>query len=199
MPLHSMAGRVLRALVGVVLPSVLMLLAVAGPSSAAEPGAEKLFDPIANVLTHPRCINCHQVARPAQTDISIPHIQQVVRGASGTGSATLQCAACHQDRNSADGRVPGAPHWHLAPVGMAWEGLTRAQICRQLKDPERNGGRKTPEQVIEHMRVDPLVLWAWNPGAGRSMPSITHAQFLDRLEAWAKAGMPCPQERSAGR
>lgn len=154
--------------------------------------AEELFDPIAGVLQHPRCLNCHMAERPFQKDSPIPHAQMVVRGANGNGSPALQCAACHQDRNSADGQVPGAPHWHLAPVSMVWEGLTRARICRQLQDPKRNGGRKTPEQVIEHMKVDPLVLWAWNPGAGRSTPSLTHAQFVERLETWARAGMPCP-------
>jgi hypothetical protein len=35
-----------------------------------------------------------------------------------------------------------------------------------MKDPERNGGRRTGDEVIEHMKVDPLVLWAWDPGAG---------------------------------
>lgn len=159
------------------------------------PLPEHPFDPVARVLQHPRCLNCHMVERPFQKDTPVPHAQMVVRGANGTGAATLQCAACHQDKNTADGKVPGAPHWHLAPVSMAWEGLTRAQICRQLKDPVRNGNRKTPEQVIEHMRVDPLVLWAWSPGAGRSTPSITHAQFVELLERWAKAGMPCPDSR----
>lgn len=167
----------------------------AGVDAASPPSTEKLFDPIASVLTHPRCLNCHQATRPGQTDQSIPHIQQVIRGASGTGSPALQCAACHQDKNSADGRVPGAAHWHMAPVSMAWEGLTRAQICRQMKDPQRNGGRKTPEQVVEHMRTDPLVLWAWAPGGDRSTPTISHAQFLRRLDDWAKAGMPCPGDK----
>ena len=173
----------------------------AGGNAAAPagPSAEKLFDPVASVLTHPRCLNCHQDQRPAQTDASIPHLQQVIRGAHGTGAATMQCAACHQGQNSADGRVPGAAHWHLAPLSMSWQGKTRAQICNQIKDPERNGGRKTPEQVIEHMRIDPLVLWAWNPGNGRSTPSITHEQFLQKLDAWAKAGMPCPGDKSAAK
>src|SRR3954471_4924327 len=32
--------------------------------------------------------------------------------------------------------------------------------------PERNGGRRTGEEVVEHMKSDPLVFWAWSPGAG---------------------------------
>lgn len=104
----------------------------------------------------------------------------------------MQSSACHQEKNTADGKVPGAHGWHMAPLSMVWEGLTNAQICRQIQDPKRNGNRKAPEEVIEHMRTDPLVLWAWEPGAGRSMPSITHDQFIERLELWARAGMPCP-------
>jgi hypothetical protein len=30
-------------------------------------------------------------------------------------------------------------------------------------DREKNGNRVTPEQVIDHMSVDPLVAWAWDP------------------------------------
>jgi len=156
------------------------------------PSPEALFDPIGSVLQNPRCLNCHMVERPFQKDTQIPHAQMVVRGATGTGAPTMQCAACHQEKNSADGKVPGAPHWHLAPLSMAWEGLSRAQICRSIKDPVKNGDRKTLEEVIEHMKVDPLVLWTWNPGAGRSTPSISHEEFVKGLEAWAAVGAPCP-------
>jgi hypothetical protein len=37
-------------------------------------------------------------------------------------------------------------------------------MCEQMKDPACNGGRHTAEQIIEHMKTDPLVLWAWTPG-----------------------------------
>jgi len=76
---------------------------------------------------------------------------------------------------------------------MLWEGRTKQQICEQMKDPARNGGRRTGEEVIEHMKVDPLVLWAWNPGAGRTTPPLSHEKFVEALEAWVGAGMPCPQ------
>lgn len=152
-----------------------------------------LFDPIASVVTHPRCINCHQVDAPRQTDAVRLHRQRVVRGADGHGSVALQCSACHQTSNSPDGKVPGAPHWHLAPLSMNWAGLTNGQICEQLKDPRRNGDRRTPEKVIEHMRDDKLVLWAWEPGADRTKPPLSHADFMKALHAWEVAGLPCPQ------
>lgn len=159
------------------------------------PSPEKLFDPIASVLTHPRCINCHQAQAPKQKDTSITHLQKIVRGADGHGAPTMQCTACHQAKNSADGKVPGAPGWHLAPLSMSWEGKSRAQICQQIKDPARNGKRKTPHEVVEHMSVDPLVLWAWNPGGDRSTPYVSHEKFVEFLETWSKAGMPCPEEK----
>jgi hypothetical protein len=113
----------------------LALLAAAGASISAhaqEPAASgtTLFDSIASVLQHPRCMNCHTVTQfPRQKDAGIRHTQLVVRGADGHGASALQCEACHQASNSADGKVPGAPHWHLAPLSMGWEGLTRVQIC----------------------------------------------------------------------
>jgi hypothetical protein len=38
---------------------------------------------------------------------------------------------------------------------MAWEGKTLSQICAQIKDPARNGGR-TLQQLAEHIGEDHL-------------------------------------------
>jgi len=65
-----------------------------------------------------------------------------------------------------------------------------ATICEQMKDPARNGGHSTGEAVIEHMKSDPLILWAWNPGT-RTTPPLSHEKFVVALEAWVHAGMPC--------
>jgi hypothetical protein len=172
-----------------------------GADSAAPRKADtSLFDPVASVVMHPRCINCHQIDWPRQTDRGIRHAQNVVRGTGGKtdrdgghGYPTLQCTTCHQASNTAETRVPGAPHWQLAPLAMRWEGLSKAQICNALKDADSNGHRHGSEEVIEHVKTDPLVLWAWNPGAKRTRPPLSHPQFVEALETWAKAGMPCPE------
>jgi hypothetical protein len=52
-----------------------------------------------------------------------------------------------------------------------------------MKDPTSNGGRRTGEEVIEHMKSDPLVLWAWSPGGGRTTPPLSHPVFIASLEA----------------
>jgi hypothetical protein len=163
------------------------------PSHAAPAADPALFGPIASVLTHPRCINCHQDQSPRQTDAKILHQPLVVRGADGHGAPTQQCQTCHQTANTAGGFVPGATGWGLAPLSMLWEGRTSAQICEQIKDPARNGGRHSGEEVIEHMKVDPLVLWAWTPGAGRTTPPLSHEKLVEALEVWVRAGMPCPR------
>src|SRR5262249_54065378 len=122
-------------------------------SQAAPTANPVLFDRIASVLMHPRCINCHQDDSPRQTDKKIRHQPLVVRGVDGHGAPTQPCQTCHQATNTADGFVPGVATWHLAPLSMLWEGKTKAQICEQMKDPERNGGRRTGEAVIEHMKT----------------------------------------------
>jgi hypothetical protein len=157
-------------------------------AQAADPGS---FDPIASVVMHPRCMNCHQVDSPRQTDAAIRHQPLVVRGRDGHGAPTQTCQTCHQATNTADGFVPGVATWRLAPLSMKWEGLSAEQICEQMKDPARNGGRRAGEDVIEHMKADPLVLWAWTPGAHRTTPPISHQKFVEALEAWVRAGMPC--------
>ena len=171
--------------------------AAPAPAPPAAPSGHQLFDPIAGVLMGPRCINCHMVDAPHQKDTMVKHAQLVVRGKDGKGAATMQCVACHQATNSRDGKVPGVPGWHLAPVSMSWEALTKAQICQSIKDPSKNGARKDMDAVVEHMRTDPLVLWAWSPGGTRTTPVMSHAEFVKRLEAWAAAGGPCPGDKPA--
>jgi hypothetical protein len=171
------------------------LLAIAsggGESTSTAPSAPSAaFDAIASVLTHPRCLNCHQDQSPRQGDARTVHQPLVVRGKDGHGAPTQPCQTCHQATNTAGGFVPGVADWRLAPLSMLWEGRTQEQICEQMKDPERNGGRRTGEQIIEHMKTDPLVLWAWAPGVGRTPPPISHEEFVEVLEAWVKVGMPC--------
>lgn len=172
---------------------VVLSLAACSRSEAARTADAEPFDPVASVVMHPRCINCHQEESPRQTDAKILHQPLVVRGRDGHGAPTLPCQTCHQATNTADGFVPGVATWHLAPLSMLWEGLTKRQICEEMKDTARNGGRRTGEEVIEHMKVDPLVLWAWAPGKDRSVPPLSHEAFVAALEVWVRAGMPCQQ------
>jgi len=176
----------------IVAPLIVGLLALAGDGSESAPAAPPAtFDPIASVLMHPRCLNCHQDQSPRQGDARTVHLPLVVRGKGGHGAPTQPCQTCHQSTNTADGFVPGVATWQLAPLSMLWEGRSAPQICEQMKDPARNGGRHKAEQIIEHMKTDPLVLWAWSPGIGRTTPPLTHEKFVEALEAWVKAGMPC--------
>jgi hypothetical protein len=176
-----------------VVPFILVLSLASGRSATAQAAAPAPFDPVASVVMHPRCMNCHQDESPRQTDAATIHRPLVVRGKDGHGVPTQPCQTCHQATNSADGFVPGVTTWHLAPLSMKWEGRTKVQICEQMKDPARNGGHRTGEEVIEHMKVDPLVLWAWAPGKDRSVPPLSHEAFVTALEVWVRAGMPCPQ------
>jgi hypothetical protein len=151
-----------------------------------------LFQEAGKVLTHPRCVNCHPRGdRPFQTDLMRPHQPVVVRGADGHGVPTLQCATCHHNANFDPARVPGDPHWHLAPASMAWERMSAGQICEQLKDPARNGKRDL-QAILKHVREDSLVGWGWNPGADRTPAPGTQAQFADLIAAWIDTGAHCP-------
>jgi hypothetical protein len=144
------------------------------------------------VLTHPRCTNCHPAGdRPHQGDNARLHQPPVTRGADGHGLEAMRCNTCHQKANFEPGRMPGHPEWHLAPREMAWEGKTVGEICEQIRDPARNGGRKV-EDLIDHIGKDTLVGWAWKPGFGRSPAPGTQAQAGALVEAWVKTGAACP-------
>jgi hypothetical protein len=87
--------------------------------------------------------------------------------------------------------VPGHPLWHLAPRSMAWQTKSLGQICAQIKDKKRNGG-KSLAQIHEHMAQDSLVGWAWNPGSNRTPAPGTQEQFGKLIEAWIENGASCP-------
>jgi hypothetical protein len=151
-----------------------------------------LFTELGKVLTHPRCVNCHPAGdRPRQGENGRLHQPPVERGADGHGLAAMHCSICHQQANFDPGRVPGDPDWHLAPREMAWEGKTLGQICAQIKDPERNGGRSL-EELAHHIGTDHLVGWAWAPGFGRRPAPGTQKEAGALIEAWAKTGAVCP-------
>jgi hypothetical protein len=150
------------------------------------------FVELGKVLTHPRCVNCHPAGdRPRQGDESRLHQPPVARGADGHGLAAMRCSSCHQGANFDPGRVPGHPEWHLAPREMAWEGKTLGEICAQIKDRERNGGRSL-EDLVHHIGSDTLVGWAWSPGPGRRPAPGTQKQAGALVDAWVKSGAMCP-------
>jgi hypothetical protein len=151
-----------------------------------------LFTEAGKVLQHPRCVNCHPADdRPRQGIDSRLHQPAARRGPNNHGVAGMNCNACHHDGNFDAARVPGHPDWHLAPLSMAWLGRSLGEICTQVKDPERNGG-KTLDQIAHHMAEDSLVGWAWAPGAGRQPAPGTQRQFGELIRGWIDSGAECP-------
>lgn len=160
----------------------------------ADPKARSiaLFEEAGKVIQHPRCLNCHPRSdRPTQGDEKVPHIPKVVRGKAGEGVPGMHCGSCHHDQNYEASGVPGSAHWKLAPPEMAWEGLSLGDICRQIKDPQRNGSR-TLDEIVHHMTHDELVGWGWHPGGRRTPVPGTQAQFGKLIEAWVADGAYCP-------
>jgi hypothetical protein len=174
----------------------LRVRASAGPQADQENSAKSLraFREVASVLTSPRCLNCHVPDDgPLQGDDDHPHAMNVKRGADGKGSAALRCFACHQSENAAVLHgPPGAADWQLPPpkTPMAWKGLSTGELCRTLKDPAKNGNRSL-QDLIGHMDTS-LVRWAWNPGPGRTLPPLSHDEFVSRLKEWIETGAACP-------
>ena len=163
--------------------------------SGDEERAAALFGEISKVLLHPRCANCHpKSGGPTQGDDMRPHVPPVVREA-GMGAAGMECATCHGTENvtfaSMEGSIPGAQPWLLPPESMGWQGSTPAELCAQIKDQDRNGGR-TLEDLVEHNSRDHLVNWAWNPGEGRTPAPGDQATLGALTAAWVEAGAHCP-------
>jgi hypothetical protein len=159
-----------------------------------------LFGEMAKVITGPRCMNCHPAGdHPLQDDDQHIHMPTAFRGDANAGVPGLPCASCHTDHNftltagaASYQSIPGHPRWSLAPPEMAWEGKSVSEICRQIKDPARNGGR-TLALLHDHIAKDDLVAWAWNPGPGRKPAPGTQQQLGQLVQAWIDTGAECPQ------
>lgn len=158
--------------------------------------SKALFIEASRVFMHARCLNCHPNGDvPHQGKNMALHNPPVLRGPHDQGVVGMECTSCHQDRNQELAFVPGAPHWALAPIAMAWVGKTPQEICEQIKDPKRNGG-KSLAQIVEHNAHDELVGWGWNPGAGRDPAPGTQAEFGAIVAAWVETGAECPAKEA---
>jgi len=155
------------------------------------------FKKVYKVLMSPRCMNCHPIGdAPLQGDLSLPHTMNVQRGKDGKGLFALKCANCHQPENS-DGEhsPPGNPNWHLPPADMkmVFEGKSPRDLAAQLLDPKRNGHKQKKDLII-HVSTDKLVVGCWNPGMGRTLPPMGHAEFVACFKAWIDNGAYLPDK-----
>ncbi|MGX9355759.1 hypothetical protein ACS3SW_11570 [Roseobacteraceae bacterium S113] len=133
------------------------------------------FGRIYEVTSHPRCSNCHVGADniPMWSGPSYgrtrPHGMNINAGESRIGAEYLLCETCHAYNEGANDGPHMAPQvamsWQLAPVEAEWFGKSSDEICNQLRDPERNGGRDMME-LASHLDHDLILHWAWNPGVG---------------------------------
>jgi hypothetical protein len=161
-------------------------------SSISDPGerSRAIFAEAAKVLTHPRCLNSPPAGdRPTQANDIHPHEPFVLRD--------LPCVTCHTDCNftlherASYQSIPGHPRWMMAPIEMAWQGKSIGEICQQLKDRDRNGGRDLA-LLHEHLAHDDLVAWGWQPGAGREPAPGNQALLGELIQAWIDTGAQCP-------
>lgn len=180
---------------------------VAPPEAGSVSTADGLaaWDKVYQVLSHPRCANCHTGPdnRPMWSGPEFatpgPHGMNIDAGDSRMGAETLVCSTCHITGPAPGGAPHAPPHaaidWQLAPVEMEWFGRTSAQVCAQLSDPDRNGGRDWVG-IAEHLRDDAahggFVAWGFAPGGGREPAPGNLQSHIDDVLKWGAAGQPCP-------
>lgn len=204
--------RSIRANTLIVVASIFLFAAIAivsaslaKPKTASRQKGDALaaWQQVYSVLISPRCINCHTASNyPEQGDNRARHFANVVRGPGGTGVAAFRCVTCHQKENADSTGVPGGKNWHLAPLSMKWQDLndqplSSVEVCRAVTDRARNGGLNGAA-LLKHHTEEPLVLWAWSPGrrvdgSMRTLPPLTHDEFVTATKQWVDAAMPCPK------
>ena len=157
----------------------------------------KAFMEVYKVLMSPRCMNCHPAGDvPLQGDDSHLHTMFPRRGNDGKGVYAMKCSNCHQPYNIPGLHTPpGHPDWHLPPANMkmVFQGRTPNQLAKQIVNPKLNGN-KTLDRLIQHAD-DGLVLVAWKPGDGRSVPPLSHEAFKKAWITWIKKGAYAPRSK----
>ncbi|MEH6675044.1 hypothetical protein [Sulfitobacter sp.] len=162
------------------------------------------WDDIHAVVSHPRCTNCHVgpsglplwegLERGETLGKELVHGMNVRADDSRIGAETMPCRTCHISAASANS-VPHAPPmiadaWRLPPIEMTWKGKTSAEICVQLRDPDRNGAF-TPEELSDHVGTSAFVAWGFDPGAGRAAAPGSIPEMQEALAIWVAGGTPC--------
>ncbi len=176
------------------------------PGSVTRVDGLAAWDRIYEVLSHPRCANCHVGADniPMWSGPSYgrarPHGMNIDAGDSRKGLENLLCATCHRTSDNLDSLPHALPHfgidWQLAPVEFEWFGKSSVEICEQLKDRKANGGRDWMG-LARHLVVDAghrgPVLWGWKPGGDREPAPHSLEEHLNDVLLWGVAGQPCEQ------
>jgi len=171
-------------------------------SISREAGLEA-WSRVYEVTSHPRCANCHVGADniPMWSGPSYgtarSHGMNINAGASRIGMEYLQCSACHANRETPNDMPHAAPqvamNWQLPPVEAEWFGKSSVEICNQLRDPERNGGRDFNE-IAGHLDHDLILHWAWAPGGTREPAPYSLQEHVNDILAWGVAGYPCAND-----
>lgn len=173
------------------------------PNAASRADGLAAFERIFDVASHPRCSNCHVGADHVPMwsgpsyGVTRPHGMNINAGESRIGAETLPCSTCHAYGDRLNDMPHAAPQvamaWRLAPVEAEWFGKSAVEICRQLRDPERNGQRDMLA-LAAHLDHDLILHWAWAPGGGREPAPYSLQQHVDDILIWGVAGMPCPED-----
>ena len=167
--------------------------------------ALEAWERIYEVASHPRCSNCH--VGPSNVPMwsgpsygkTRAHGMNINAGESRIGGETVLCSTCHAYREVAVGdRFPHtapqvAAAWQLPPVEAEWFDKSSVEVCNQLRDPDRNGGRGYLD-IASHLDHDVILHWAWNPGAGREPAPYSLQDHVNDVLAWGVGGMPCAND-----
>lgn len=184
-------------------PAMAETVTIDPPAQVSRQDGLAAWDRIYEVTSHPRCANCHvgpsnkpMWSGPAYGRTRV-HGMNINAGESRIGAEYVLCSTCHAFREGGNDMPHAAPqvamNWQLAPVEAAWFGKSSDEICNQLRDPDRNGGRDFLE-IAGHLDHDLILHWAWHPGGGRDPAPYSLQTHVNDVLAWGVAGQPCAND-----
>ena len=125
------------------------------------------------------------------------HGMNINAGESRIGAETVLCSTCHALRDGLNDEPHAPPqvsmNWQLPPVEAEWFGKTSVEVCEQLRDENRNGGRSYLD-IADHLDHDLILHWAWNPGGGREPAPYDLQAHVNDVLIWGVGGTPCASD-----
>ena len=174
------------------------LASFSGISDKAE-RSRALFNEIAKVVTHPRCMNCHPAGNhPLQGDDRHEHLPPVPRGEAGLGVAGLNCATCHTERNfTLVGAARPTRAFRAIRAGASRRSKWPGKASRSARSASSSRTRRATADARSRCCTSISRTTTWSRGAGSrakgaSRRRADQKQLGALAQAWIESGAQCP-------
>ena len=158
-----------------------------------------LFNEVAKVVTHPRCMNCHPAGEhPTQGNDQHEHMPPTCAARPASASPGVLLGLPHREElHAGRHRRDATRAFRAIRAGSSRRSRWRGRASRSARSASSSRTRSATAArslalLHEHFAKDDLVAWGWAPGEGREPAPGTQQQLGELAQAWIDTGAECP-------